>query len=404
MKVVFTLALVLIIFAHTSQGAQRNVPVDITKIRGFNYESAPTIGHNEMWLQYNPAETERDMDYAKRLNLNQVRVFLGYTAYSRDKVAFRKNLIHFVRACHQRGIGVMPTLMYPDEWSDNQTNWPLAEAYAADLVDMIGNGKEPGLAFWDADNEPGMARIAFARHMARLFRKLDKITPVTIGCTTVADMEALGSDLVDVLSFHDYSATRHQIEENIESAKRYAATQGKQVMNTEIGCIARANPYDVTLEEFMKSGMGWYIWELMITGQWGTAHGVLYADGTVRDPSTVAALFGFFQNRGADVVPSVPDREGFVTNLVTENKKWLADPNAAWVSGLDLAETAANLLEAAQLIAMHDPPTRQVDLLRKGPPNMAALRALVSQFTAILEPYQLPKGDPHRSRPPGWIR
>jgi len=391
-------------FGSTAQCAPRNLPVDISKIRGFNYESAPTIGHNEMWLQYNPAETERDMDYARRLNLNQVRVFLGYTAYTRDKAAFRKNLIHFVRACHQRGIGVMPTLMYPDEWSDNPANWPLAQAYAADLVDTIGNGKQPGLAFWDVDNEPGMARVAFARHMAGVFRDLDQVTPITVGCGNVPEMEAVGSDLVDVLSFHDYSSTRHQIEENIKRAKHYAATQGKPIMNTEIGCIARANPYDVALEEYSKSGMGWYIWELMITGQWGTAHGVLYADGTVRDPSIVAALLGFYRNRGPDVVPAVPDREGFVTNAVAENKQWLADPNAGWGPGLDLAERSANLLEAAQLIAMYDPPTRQVDLLRKGPPNLAALHALLQQFTAILEPYQLPVGDPHRHRPPGWIK
>jgi len=69
---------------------------------GFNYESAPTIGHNEMWLQYTQAETERDMDYAKRLNLNQVRVFLGYTAYLTNKAAFRTNLVNFIRVCHER--------------------------------------------------------------------------------------------------------------------------------------------------------------------------------------------------------------------------------------------------------------------------------------------------------------
>ncbi len=47
--------------------AQRNIPY-ISKIRGFNYESAQTIGHNEMWLQYSSAEPARDMDYAYRLN------------------------------------------------------------------------------------------------------------------------------------------------------------------------------------------------------------------------------------------------------------------------------------------------------------------------------------------------
>src|SRR5476651_895842 len=215
---------------------KRVVSTDISKIRGFNYESAPTIGHNEMWLQYDPAETERDMDYARRLNLNQVRVFLGYTAYLKDKAAFKKNLIHFIHACRQRGIGVMPTLQYPREWSVDKTLWPQAKEYAADLVDAIGNGKEPGLTFWDVHNEPGKARIEFARHMAEVFRELDKVTPVTIGSTTEGEMEATGSDLVDVLCYHDYGSTRSGIHTSIERARQYAAKAGKPVMNTEIGC------------------------------------------------------------------------------------------------------------------------------------------------------------------------
>ena len=68
--------------------------------------------------------------------------------------------------------------------------------------------------------------------------------------------------------------------------------------------------------------------------------------------------------------------------------------------GLDLAEISANLLEAGQLIAMYDPPTRTVDLLRKGAPNMTALRTAIEKYTAILEPHQLPAGDPLRGRPP----
>jgi hypothetical protein len=124
----------------------------------------------------------------------------------------------------------------------------------------------------------------------------------------------------------------------------------------------------------------------------------------VRDPSIAAALLGFFRNRGPEFMPEVPDREGRVTRAVAENKKWLADPDAAWDLGLDLAERSANLLEAAQLIAMHDLPTRQVDLLRKGQPDLPALRALVQKFTGILEAYQVPEGDPQRSRPAGWIR
>ena len=100
----------------------------------------------------------------------------------------------------------------------------------------------------------------------------------------------------------------------------------------------------------------------------------------------------------------VPDRENHLTEAAAKNKAWLAAPEADWKTGLDLAEFSANLLEAAQLAPMHNPPTRQVDLLRSGSPNISALRSMLETFTSLLEPYQLPAGDPRRSRPPGFIR
>jgi hypothetical protein len=222
------------------------------------------------------------------------------------------------------------------------------------------------------------------------------VTPVTIGAALVENMIEMG-DAVDVLSFHDYSPTRAQIRASIEKAKQYAAKTGKPLVDTEIGCIARANPYDIALQEHMQAHVGWYIWELMITGYWGPVHGVFYPDGTVRDPSIVAALLGIFRNRGRDVVEAAPDRENHLTEAVTKNKKWLADPNADWKTGLDLAEVSANLLEAAQLAAMNDPPTRQVERLRGSVPDMPALRTVLERFTSTLEPYRLPSGDPRRS-------
>ncbi len=402
MKAIVVFAVSLAVFGASAPAQPRNIP-DVSKIRGFNYQSAPAIGHAENWIMYDPAETERDMDYAKRLNLNQVRVLIPYAAYIRDKAAFRKNLVHFVRACHQRGIGVMVTPMWLR--SETPTASPLSREWAADMVNTVGNGKEPGLAFWDAHNEPAEPRFEFAKHMAGVFRELDKRTPVVIGARLETHMEAIGSDAVDVLCFHDYSGNRVQVREAIDRAKQFAAKAGKPVMNTEFGCVGRANPYDVALEEYMKAGVAWYIWELMITNQWGTVHGIVYADGAVRDPSIVAALFGFFRERGPGVMPEVPDREGRVTNLLADTRKWLDDPAPAWALGLDLAEREANFLEAAQLTGLHDLPTRQVDLLRRlREPDMPTLRALVQKYAGILEPYKVPLGDPQRGRPAGWIR
>ena len=400
----------LLLLGAAPASAQRRIPKDLSGVRGFNYQSAPTTGHAEHWLQYSAAETERDFDFAKRLQLNQVRVFIPYTAWAQNKEAFRKNLLHLVRAAHQRGIGVMPTLQYAPGVSMNQDRWAESREYVADLIATIG--KEPGLAIWDVSNEPdccalpptaaNRTRMEHAVYMAKMFHELDPVTPVTIGATFSDNMIEMG-EAQDVLSFHNYLDTRARIRADIEKAKAYAAKVNKPLINTEIGCIARANPYDVTLEEHMKAHVGWYIWELMITHQWGYVHGVFHPDGTIRDPAIVAALFGMFRDRDADVMPSVPDREGAVTRAVTNNRKWLADSNAGWDAGLDLAEISANLLEAGQLIAMNDPPTRTVDLLRRGAPDLAALRTAIEKYTAILEPNQLPPGDPRRGRPPASV-
>lgn len=231
-------------------------------------------------------------------------------------------------------------------------------------------------------------KLEHAKYMAGVFRELDPKTPVTIGMAFVPGMEEL-ADYVDVLQFHDYMQTRGQVRANIARAKQFAAKVGKPVVNGEIGCVARANPYDVTLQEHMNAGVGWYIWELMIVRRgWGTVHGVFYEDGTVRDPSIAAAVLGFFRNRGPNILPTVADQEGWVTRVVESGEKWLAQPEAKWEEGLDLAETAANLLEAGELIAMRDPPTRQVDLMRKGQPHLPALRALLQKYIEILEPYK----------------
>lgn len=403
----FVIAVIVVAFA-VQMAAQRRVPKDLSGVRGFNYQSAETAGHDEMWARYNPAVTERDLDYAKRLQLNQVRVFVPYAAWEHDKEGLKRDLQHLVRAAHARGMGVMPTIQYNRGEELDKTKWINARPFVEALVAAIG--KEPGLEMWDVENEPDCCklppnamnklRMEHAVYMAKMFHEIDPVTPVTIGMAYADNLEAVG-DSEDVISFHNYLMTRAEIRADIAKAKAYAARQDKPLINSEIACIARANPYDVAIEEHMNAHVGWYIWELMITGQWGTVHGVFYPDGTVRDPSIVAALMGFFRNRGEKVVEDVPDRENHLTEAVANNKKWLADPNADWNAGLDLAEVSVNLLEAAQLIAMHDLPSRKVMLMRKGQPDMPALHTMLEQYTALMEPYQLAPNDPRRGRPMG---
>jgi hypothetical protein len=375
------------------------VPKDLSRVRGFNYQSAATKDHTDHWLNYNPAHTDFELDLAKRVNLNQVRLFITHQAYTHDKRQFLERLLHLVRASQVRDMGVMPTLMYPRELVRNKASWPVFREFAADLVQTLS--PEPGLAFWDVSNEPDWGgpsqtadvtkqRMEHAQYMAGVFHEFDPVTPVTIGATFVPGMIAM-ADAMDVLSFHDYSSTRAEIRANIEKAKQFSLQVGKPVFDTELGCICRANPYDITLEEHMRAGVGWYIWELMVTGQWGSVHGVFYQDGTVRDPSIAAAVMGFFRNRGLNIVPSDPDREGRVKRVVGEIRAWLAQPDTTWEQGLRHAEVAAHLMEAAELASMRDLPTRRVYQLHAGQPDLPALRTLLQGYADVLAPYVKPE-------------
>ncbi len=370
---------------------------DASLIRGFNYTPANVKAprhHLDSWIHYDSTTTEFDMDLAKSLNLNQTRVFIMYNVFTEDEEAFPGKLRHFVRECHERGIGVMPVVGY-GPWMQDTTQYPLAREWAQYLIDAIGD--EPGLAMWDVMNEPDWPpkpnpmynrKFEAAKQLSEIFRELDPNTPVTIGAAFVDGMIEL-ADYVDVLQFHDYMQTREQIRKNIERAKEFAAQAGKPLINGEMGCIARANPYDITLEEHMKANVGWYIWELMIVNEgWGKVHGVFYEDGSVRDPSIVAALMGYFRKRTGNILPAEADLEGRITRVVDEGTTWLNQPDGNWDEGLDLAETAAHLMEAGELVAMRIPPTWEVNQLREGEEDRSALKELLIKFIETLRPYR----------------
>jgi len=408
---VIALALGLISVPAEARSGGVKFAADYSDMRGFNYNPVSAKNGDDKWIHYNHAEVDRDMGYAERLKLNAVRMFLSYHAWQADKVGYDEKLKDFVRTAFSHRIGVMfvvvdgPQGMMPDLFEESAK--PKLRDYAQDLVRAVG--QEPGLSLWDAANEPDWVhppaalpgtnqpqRIKAARIMASALKEFDHQTPVTIGCMML-DCTQQTADVVDVLSHHDYSQTRAQIDVDIVRAQKMSAALGKPAINSEMACVGRANPYDIELEEHGKHHMGWMIWELMIAHYWGNVHGLMYADGTVRDPSIVAALFGFYRNRGADIVMEQSDREGITSGVLQDAQKWLDNPHPDWFDGLVIAETEANTLEAAQLVAMRDPPTRKVELLRTASPNIPALKLLIAEFSGQLAANAIPGQTPlHR--------
>ena len=359
----------------------------------------------------------RDLGYAKRLNLNSTRIWLSFDDYEKEPQAYVNRLRDYIRVSQRLGFSTMPIL-----WNGNYLNPDTlnpafrarGDAYVKAIVEAVKD--EPGLLMWDIMNEPftndyhdkaaeqentsRKAEItAFVRYQLSRVKTLDPVNATTVGHAYPSDLETT-ADLVDVLSFHDYTPLRSTVEETYRIAAEVSRKSGKPMLNSETGCIARGNPYDMVLEIAERHKTGWYLFSLMIEGYWGEIHGLFYPDGTIRDPAAIAAVMGFYRNRDVNaIIKTVPNREGQAERALKAIEVALKDNQDAFRHSkaptdpmLDAAEYAANLLEAAELVPMHEPPTARIKFWRQQPPgerDRDAIRAFTFDLGLMLKRYCL---------------
>ena len=366
--------------------------IDCTQIRGFNYTPALVAEprhHVDTWVKYDPDVIAFDLDLAQGLKLNMARVFVPYQCFTELGDELAPRLQDFAHKLNERGMGFVP-VVGSGRWTRDTSLLYQADEWVEYLVNALKD--EPNLMMWDLMNEPDLNmrmkdwNYENCKLLYKLFKEKDPDTPLTIGMEKVACMIEM-ADYADILQFHNYSETRDMVRDTIALAKAFAASVGKQVFNGEMGCIARGNPYDVTLEEHMKADMGWTIWELMIVRQgWGTVHGVFYEDGTVRDPAIPAAILGYFRNRENPMV-YFPDREDKIGSFLTRTDEWKKNGSKDFETGIHIAEVGANMLESAMLAPMYEAPLWEVNQIRKNK-DLDGLKALLDKYYKVLKPYK----------------
>lgn len=361
------------------------------------------------------ARLEKELGYAKRLNLNSTRIWLSYQAYQRNPKEYLDNLKNYIRTSYDKfGITTMP-ILFNGNMMDPAILEPEFRKQGDAYVDaVIGALKdEPGLLMWDIMNEPmcndyiGQATKEerpgrekklwdFVRHYCKYVKKQDPKNATTVGVMFPIYLEHV-ADVVDVLSFHDYLETRDRVQKSYDTAKAISAKNGnKPLINSEMGCIARSNPYDMALEICEKNGAGFYLFNLIAGGYWGDIHGLVYPDGTVRDPAIISALMGFYQNRDADSrIIYNPDKEGYARNALKNLRNALTDKISVFYAErsstdnlLEQMEICANLLEGAQMVSMDDMPTVKILEWKAQPDSerdIRAIRAYAYSLAKILE-------------------
>ena len=265
-----------------------------------------------------------------------------------------------------------------------EENWEIGERYVADIIEAVAD--HPGLLFWDVMNEPSWHGFLlsvddeeernrryelvwkFVRHFITFVRSKDPVNALGVGHTFIEDTEySKTGDMVDIIIFHDYLETRSRVEATCRRALELSEKYGKPVINNETGCLCRSNPYDMAVEMADKYHIGWYLFELMIEEEgsmWGRVHGIVYPDGTVRDPAIVAAILGFFRNRNETALLSDVNQEGHADKALKMAREAL-EKKASAGELLEAAEYVANLLEAGELVPMAVPPTAKIAAYRR---------------------------------------
>jgi len=354
---------------------------DYSWVRGVNYN--PFVPKEML---------EKELGYGRRVNLNAVRFWLIYPAWKANPEAYAKRVGEVVRAVHACGYKSMPILFNGNLASANffdDAERANHERYIKDITAACAGCD--GMLMWDLMNEPDCANHliddsktpeerkrnteklwSWLRDQCRLVRKYDPKTPITVGNTFASTIEQTANE-VDVFSFHDYSTTSAVRIKNYDLAQQLGKKYGKPVLQTETGCYARANPYDVVIKECQDRKVGWFLFCLMVK-TCPRFHGIFYADGTVRDPAAIAAMMGCYRNRDADtIVVPYANREQQAEHAINAIKRAMKDLRSNGFENdrfdakaiLDACETAAYLLEAAELVPMIMPPTAKINAWRK---------------------------------------
>ena len=358
--------------------------IDCSKIRGVCYSIK------------DETTVRRELAYGSRVGLNTVRFWLSPATFARRGEAYVRTIVDFVRVCDSCGYKSMP-ILFNGNMLDPKTIMPEAYEQADQFTKAIVTAlkDEPGLLMFDMMNEPlcndwigkaeGEERKVrakttwqFLEREIALAKSLAPDCLFTVGYTTAWEIESRSAEQLDVISFHDYSDTLEGGRRNYAKAVEWGEKLGKSVLQTETGCLARANSYEMALKLCDEHKMGWVLFNLIISGRCFDEHGIFYPDGTIRDAGTIAAMFGCFRNRGEScaVVPPNPNREGKADSAINrirtaldENAKasTFADRNMDRRKLLDACEVAANLLEACELVPMSELPTTKIAYYRKHP-------------------------------------
>jgi len=291
---------------------------------GLNYYPA-SASWKAFWTQFPITEIRNDIEKAKQMNVNAMRIFLTHdyfdAAESRHDALAK--LTTFLDICQDNDIQVLVTLfdLRPDY---TLSNWAADIEHADSVLSVISGHKallaidlknQPDLDFenWGEGPVEGWLTV-----MARHIQKTYPNHPVTAGWSKAENAARL-HDVFDLVTYHEYQNPK-DFKTRLESIKSFIGD--KPVMITEMGSTvwrppfitswtetAQAQRLSVQLSQSRKAD-GVFIWTLNdfehvghdVVGRlpWRKAQqkhfGLYRPDGSLRPAGAILKAFGATQH------------------------------------------------------------------------------------------------------------
>lgn len=310
------------------------------RINGTIYIPAKPYNAYQMWKEYEPEVIERDLEYARSIQINALRIWFSYEYWLEDRNGIEKAYEHFLKTAAEKGMLVLPSLfekcgIEPTEEAKNDKNPLTAVCISSPAKEIYENPEryaDPAEYIkWFIDrykndarhlaievmNEPiGKMRIHFAREMLKAAKEQQGSLPLTIGCINIEDNVYFLDIGIDILQHHmNFPKSKEWIEQRLRKVIEAGELLNKPVWLTEWQRIRTISsgwgeeqlegnewqPDYAAYAEILKDypEVGTFFWSLMIKAAYlppqrkkATLNGVFHEDGSVWSLQDARAISG----------------------------------------------------------------------------------------------------------------
>lgn len=275
---------------------------------GCNYAPSTAVNQLEMWEadSFDPITIRRELDWARDLGFNSIRVFLHHLLWEHDPDGILRRMDQFLSIARERGLGVMFVLFdavwnpFPEPGKrDHRTGvhnsgWlqsPGVEiltdlsrhdelkSYVQGIVGRFAN--DDRVDVWDLFNEPCNRNqtsygafepvnkeefsLALLKKVFAWVREVNPAQPLTAGVWVgewtpdrIKELDAFMLENSDVITFHNYESP-DEMERRIQQLRRF----GRPILCTEYMARSFNNTFESILPIFLRYNVGGYNWGLV---------------------------------------------------------------------------------------------------------------------------------------------